>query len=189
LLDWSISPYIAAYFAFRDYLSNAESVAIYAYLEHSGIKEGWVAGKNIASIISPNIRSNQRHFLQQSRYTICTKGEGDKSSYSNHEDVVENQSEHRIGDEESQVLIRKITVPASEEGKALRYLSKLGTRHAPGQNMMWKITFPASEREKALRKLEMFNINAYSLYPSEESLMETVFLREQVSQSFQRGQR
>src|SRR5262245_34914634 len=36
LLDWTRSPYVAAYFAFRDVYSNAQSVAIYVYCEYVG---------------------------------------------------------------------------------------------------------------------------------------------------------
>ena len=40
--------------------------------------------------------------------------------------------------------------------------------------MLWKIKIPSSERQKAIKELELYNVNAYSLFPSEESLMETV---------------
>ena len=43
---------------------------------------------------------------------------------------------------------------------------------------MWKFNIPSSERPKVLRFLEEFNLNAYSLYGSEDSLMQTLTTRE-----------
>jgi hypothetical protein len=51
-------------------------------------------------------------------------------------------------------------------------------RNDEDQDWLYKYTIPASEREKVLRKLDKYNINAYSLFGSEESLMETLALRE-----------
>jgi len=49
---------------------------------------------------------------------------------------------------------------------------------AEGNNgYLTKYILPASERTKALLSLESYNINAYSLMGSEESLLETVFFR------------
>src|SRR6266498_1737853 len=73
LLDWSMSPFVAAYFAFRDLPNNVKSVAIFAYLEKT-------QGKSLADTdpyiarLTPNIQSDRRHFLQQSTYTICIAG-------------------------------------------------------------------------------------------------------------------
>jgi hypothetical protein len=45
------------------------------------------------------------------------------------------------------------------------------------QDMLWKLNIPAAERLKALRALDRYNLNAFSLFGSEESLMETMALR------------
>jgi hypothetical protein len=47
-----------------------------------------------------------------------------------------------------------------------------------GQDELWKFTIPSSERHKALTALDRHNVNAFSLFGSEESLMETIALRE-----------
>jgi hypothetical protein len=46
------------------------------------------------------------------------------------------------------------------------------------QDLLWKFNIPYSERLKVLRLLDGYNINALSLFGSEEGLMETMALRE-----------
>ena len=46
------------------------------------------------------------------------------------------------------------------------------------QDLLWKIVIPVEERKKVLANLDEFNLNAYSLFGSEESLMETLAYRE-----------
>jgi len=46
------------------------------------------------------------------------------------------------------------------------------------QDLLWKFTIPTSERRKALEYLDLHNLNAYSLFDSEESLMSTMAIRE-----------
>jgi hypothetical protein len=43
---------------------------------------------------------------------------------------------------------------------------------------MTKWTIPSTERTTILHLLEEYNINAYSLFGSEESLMDTMWMRE-----------
>lgn len=46
------------------------------------------------------------------------------------------------------------------------------------QGTLWKLTIPASEAPGVLRELETYNLNAFSLFGSEESLMEALAVRE-----------
>ena len=139
LLDWTKSPYVAAYFAFRNLNSDVEKVAIYAYLEHTGTKSGRVASQNIITR-DKEVNLNERHSRQQSCYSICTAGEKNEAYYCCHEDVF--------------------------------------SRGSKRQDFLWKFTLPYSEQHKVLKQLDLNNVNAYSLFGSEESLMETEFLRE-----------
>ena len=120
LLDWSKSPYIAAYFAFRNLDSKVEKVAMYAYLERiKDTKGGRVASPNIITR-DKKVNSHKRHFLQQSCYSICTAGEKDEAYYCCHEDVFSQGSKR-------QDFLWKFTLPYSEQREALNRLDLYNT--------------------------------------------------------------
>jgi len=142
LLDWTRSPYVAAYFAFAYASKNSDRVSIYVYWESSeGIKGGCVGEPEIVSL-GPYIRTHRRHFLQQSQYTCC-------------------------------VARDSVTSPWHYAPHESAFL-----RDEPDQDILWKCTIPATERLKVLRLLDGYNLNGYSLFGSEESLMHTMALRE-----------
>jgi hypothetical protein len=140
LLDWTASPYVAAYFAFAK-AKETDNVAIYAFIDRIGSIKGGGSDRPNISIVGPNIRTHKRHFLQRSRYTLCT-----------------------------QFFLPSGWKFVSHEG-----VFKLGDQR---QDVLWKIVIPASERTKVLGSLDRFNLNAYSLFGSEDSLMETLAIRE-----------
>jgi FRG domain len=49
-----------------------------------------------------------------------------------------------------------------------------------GQDFLWKFNFPSSLRVAVLRQLNEYNLNAFSLFESEEALLETMWLKEHV---------
>jgi hypothetical protein len=69
LIDWTLSPYIALYFALSTN-SDSKYSAIYAYIETpNGIKSGWRGGPKIIGL-GQYSTSHERHFTQQAQYTI-----------------------------------------------------------------------------------------------------------------------
>jgi hypothetical protein len=140
ILDWSSSPYIAAYFAFAQAQRSAH-VAIYVFVESpNNLKVRGSDGPSIYGV-GPNIKTHKRHFRQQSRYTICAEYHCSKTwKFVPHQRVLDAGSSD--------------------------------------QDLLWKIEIPASERGEVLRYLDKLNLNAYSLFNSEESLMETLAFRE-----------
>lgn len=140
-LDWTRSPYIAAFFAFRHRLPNVERVAIFVYCEDWGVGRGWSASVPTVQSWGPYVRTHPRHFLQQCMYTTCVERNEEGTFYANHEDGFR-------------------TPPWAEQDK------------------LWKLTLPASERRKALQHLDDMNINAFSLFQSEDTLIETMATRE-----------
>ena len=51
-------------------------------------------------------------------------------------------------------------------------------RGSPHQDFLWRFNIPWTERLKVLKALDKYNLNAFSLFESEESLMETLAVRE-----------
>lgn len=144
LLDWSASPYVAAYFAFRE--PREEDIAIFAFRERGpgGMKIGGSDTPAI-TVLGPYVLGPKRHFAQQSQYTICTMWEERWPYYSDHSKVVRPYD------------------PRAEFQ----------------QDVIFKFILPHTERRKVLRELQMYNLNAFTLFGSEESLMESLSIREE----------
>ena len=156
LLDWTASPYVAAYFAFRGFTEESsqghreKKVAICVFSEKALDFRATSSGEPEIRRCGPYVRSHQRHFLQQSDYTLCVvpttnttadpDSGGDAWCYASHEDV-------------------------------------FGSADCP-ENLLWKFCIPATEQRKVQKMLDSYNLNAFSLFGSEGSLMETMALRE-----------
>jgi hypothetical protein len=148
LLDWSRSPYVAAYFACRSYRRSDppdKKVSIYAFCERLvGAKSTSMPDARI-STFGPIVSTHHRHFRQQSEYSICI------------------QFEKEIGWRFAQH--EAVAVPFHQDAT---------------QDVVWKFNIPASECPRILRVLSQYNLNAYSLFGTEESLTESLALREYI---------
>jgi hypothetical protein len=122
LLDWSSSPYVAAYFAFRDILQCEEDVSIFVYLESTseiGLKIGGGDTPDIFSF-GPYVKTDRRHFIQQSQYTICVIRDAMPDGewrYASHGEVFAH-------DDPNQDVLWKFNIPYSERLKVLKHLDK-----------------------------------------------------------------
>ena len=135
LLDWSRSPYVAAFFAFSRAVANRVSIYVLSRRRFQ------VTGNQMNNVFypGPNVTTHRRHVLQQSQYTLCLTYDAD----------------WRFG----------------------AYDAVFNEGHGQ-QGICWKFTIPASERPQVLHELDEHNLNAFSLFGSEESLMETLSTRE-----------
>jgi hypothetical protein len=140
LMDWTISPYIAAHFAMLETPKDGvKNFSVYAYLEYAGTKSYDVRGTMIQSL-GRYIKTHKRHYLQQSTYTICTSGEGASLSYDSYESVVAMNNDR--------------------------------------QDLLWRLDIPVSQRRNFLFKLEPMNINSFSLFGTDDKLMEHIYISE-----------
>jgi hypothetical protein len=113
LLDWTRSPYIAAFFAFHHIKENEHEAAIYSLIEYCGQGKIGRGGDARITGCGPYLRTHKRHFIQQSQYTFCVKElSGGKYVYCSHEEVVGR-------DKYNQDVLVKYTIPWTERSKVL----------------------------------------------------------------------
>jgi len=115
LLDWTLSPYIAAAFCFIE-KPIGEKVSVFAYIEHPLGTKGGRVGQPEIKAMNAHVTAHKRHFIQQCLYTIATKPEEGEHYFVCHEDVFSK------GSDRQDVLI-KITMPACERSSALEFLN------------------------------------------------------------------
>jgi hypothetical protein len=138
LLDWSRSPYVAAFFAFRRPERDAEFVSIFLYDERPANVKSSDSRDPIIHRFGPNVRTHRRHFLQQSEYTVAARF-NKEWEFSPHKAVCDLNIEN--------------------------------------QDVLTKFDISVSERNKVIMRLDSANLNASSLFGSEDSLMETLATR------------
>lgn len=128
--------------------NEAERCSIYVYIERP-------LGVKVHSDPSPRIwlfgpetEAHKRHFLQKSWYTIALKAKTVRPNNSDYH-------KHKI-------ISHEEIFKSSDDT----------------QDLIIKITIPRKERTKVLQYLDKNDINHYSLFNSEESLMKTLAFKE-----------
>jgi hypothetical protein len=141
LLDWTASPYIAAYFAYVE-RTSAERVAVFAYIETPEGGKSWWGDPPLIHVMGPYVSTDARHFNQKAWYTVTTQYD-------------EPTREHTF-----------------------RPHSAVFDQGHKRQDVLIKITMPSSDRITALKELEDYNINAFTLFQTEDALVRTLALRQ-----------
>jgi len=68
----------------------------------------------------------------------------------------------------------------SEKGWHFHPHEDVLSKRRTAEDFLWKFDLPSSKRTDILRRLNDFNLNAFSLFDSQESLLETMWLKEHV---------
>lgn len=118
LLDWSRSPYVAAFFAFARQDPSRDAVAIYAFREHLGYGKTWSGDGARIIGLGPYAVTHERHYAQQCEYTICKKRENDDYLYCNHEEALRD----RLVPQDS---LTKYVIPLTERRRFMRKLESM----------------------------------------------------------------
>lgn len=117
LLDWTRSPYVAAFFAFRDFeAKKINHVAIFT-MKESDIRSGWMGQATIDSI-GPDIKTHKRHFLQQCEYTYAWKEQEKERIYCSYDEAIKNENA------KDQIKLEQFILPGSLQKD---FLYKLNT--------------------------------------------------------------
>ncbi|MCB2141190.1 FRG domain-containing protein [bacterium] len=140
LLDWTESPYIAAFFAYATAVD--QNPAVYCYIERPNLVKGGSSGEPQIQLMGPYVKTHTRHFSQKAWYTISTIYDysDEKHYFCKHE--------------------------------------KVFSKNDDRQDLLIKITLPIKERKKALFHLNDYNINHFTLFNSEDSLIKTLEMKE-----------
>lgn len=142
LLDWTESPYVAAFFAMESRV-EAERCAVFMFIE---TPEGGKAISERGRLIKTwgrYVTAHARHFAQKAQYTTATKWNADRRAhvFCSHEE------------------------PPEHEGVVV-------------QDVVVKLTVPRASRREVLTELNDYNINHYTLFQTEDALVQALGHRE-----------
>lgn len=122
LLDWTESPFVAAFFAFRSIEAGVQSVSIYGYQSDTGHGRGGVDGIAQIETLGPFASIHERHVAQQCWYTWCFREENEKVLICPHEEgFAASQSDFHP----DQDVITKWDIRASERDVVLADLFQM----------------------------------------------------------------
>jgi len=115
LLDWTRSPYVAAYFAFANACKDSSgSVAIFVHCERSFRISG--NQMDVLYTYGPYDKTHRRHVLQQSQYTVCLNFQ-DEWRFESYDSVFEKGLRQ-------QAVCWKFNIPASKRLNVLALLDE-----------------------------------------------------------------
>jgi len=111
LLDWTLSPNIAKFFALEKNIKGVKRASVFAYIDSIG------AGANVWWGNSPHIthlraigKTHKRNYSQQSRYTICTSVQNNEHEFVAHKEVFKSGENNKRQD-----ILFKISIPCGNK--------------------------------------------------------------------------
>lgn len=144
LLDWTSSPFVAAYFAFADVdPKQTEDVAVCQFQEYTGPISRSCCNGIALEVLGPFGRTHERQTRQQGEYTLCVT-DSDRTGQS----VIVCDPELYFQNARSASMqyerLRKYTIPCSERRVAMRDLAQMNITEASlfdGEDAMARTLF------------------------------------------------
>jgi len=123
LLDWTASPYIAAFFAFRHPQADCDAVRIYSYRSDIGIGKAGSTPDPGLFVLGPLAEVHERHAMQQCWYSIAMREDSDGSCIlCRHQDAFDySQKHYGVG----QDVLHEYDISISERDRAIADLSAM----------------------------------------------------------------
>ena len=145
LLDWSRSPYVAAFFAFihrpeNEDQNDDENIVIYFYVNNDPFFM-----QSPIFTLGQYAQTHKRHFIQQCQYTICSKADVKNNyTYRNHDEAFRS-------DEANHHILTKFLIPRRERLKVLRKLNLMNINShslfGTEESLMETLAYRELERE------------------------------------------
>ena len=184
--EWQIPGYLEVEQLVREYdafsvdlsFGRLPGYSYMAYLRHHGFPSpllDWTRSSNVAAYFAFSKADDE---MDDRKVSIYVYSEAASRGGGNREPQI-----RRLGPYVSthrrhflQQCEYTMCVIFKEDWRFEGYRKAFDARNKPGT--CWKFNIPSTERLKVLKLLDQYNLNAFSLFDSEEALMETMSLRE-----------
>lgn len=164
LLDWSRSPYVAAYFAFANANAiDSHCVSIYV-LADTKLKDG---GSGLARFhrLGPNVKVHRRHVMQQSEYTMCLIfGSDQEWRFATYEEAP--KAIRSVDGIPWNFVLKKFNIPARERRKVISLLDE--------HNLNAFSLFGSGCLDDQKQQTTKCTTEAIKIYPTDRNFMDRI---------------
>ena len=167
LLDWSWSPFVALFFAFNS-LHVGERVAVWLMRPPKQPYSKWTIGEQYLAdggiLHYADALRQERHVNQKCSYTVAVHKKHDIETSDEDYDVGYCYVSHEY-------ILQNFPQALAPGTNRVSYEPSIQTE--TGSAICWKVTIPRTEQCRILRRLDRMNINKYTLFRSDDALVET----------------